>query len=65
MTSGTVATGSAQEKVRGLSISRRGYSTRRDRRAPREITPTTVRRHISDLVDKLGLRDRSALTTRT
>jgi DNA-binding NarL/FixJ family response regulator len=30
-----------------------------------EITPTTVRRHISDLVHKPGLEDRAALTTRT
>jgi predicted ArsR family transcriptional regulator len=30
-----------------------------------EITPTTVRRHISDLVHKAWPEDRSALTTRT
>ena len=47
-----------------LCTLRRGYSTATI--AERlEITPTTVRRHISDLVDKLGLEDRSALTTRT
>lgn len=43
-----------------LSLLRRGYSTA----AIAErlgITPTTVRRHISDLVHKLGVEDRSAL----
>jgi DNA-binding NarL/FixJ family response regulator len=43
-----------------LSMLRRGYSTA----AIAEhmgITPTTVRRHISDLVHKLGVEDRSAL----
>jgi two-component system, NarL family, response regulator LiaR len=44
-----------------LSLLRRGHSTA----AIAErlgITPTTVRRHISDLVHKLGVEDRSALT---
>ena len=44
-----------------LGMLRRGYSTA----AIAErlgITPTTVRRHISDLVHKLGVEDRSALT---
>jgi DNA-binding NarL/FixJ family response regulator len=44
-----------------LSMLRRGYSTA----AIAErlgITPTTVRRHISELVDKLGVKNRSALT---
>ena len=44
-----------------LKLLHRGYSTT----AIAErlgITPTTVRRHISDLVHKLGVKDRSALT---
>jgi DNA-binding NarL/FixJ family response regulator len=47
-----------------LNMLRRGYSTA----AIAEklgITPTTVRRHISDLVHKLGVEDRSALTRLT
>ncbi len=47
-----------------LSMLRRGYSTA----AIAEklgITPITVRRHISDLVHKLGVEDRSALTRLT
>jgi DNA-binding NarL/FixJ family response regulator len=47
-----------------LNMLRRGYSTA----AMAErlgITPTTVRRHISDLVHKLGVEDRSALTRLT
>jgi hypothetical protein len=64
MTSGTVATGSAQEKVR---CSARCDAVTPPPRSPsaKRSHPTTVRRHISDLVDKLGLEDRSALTTRT
>jgi two-component system, NarL family, response regulator LiaR len=44
-----------------LGMLRRGYSTAviAERLG---ITPTTVRRHISDLVHKLGVEDRSALT---
>jgi DNA-binding NarL/FixJ family response regulator len=47
-----------------LSMLRRGYSTAAiaERMG---ITPTTVRRHISDLVHKLGVEDRSALARRT
>jgi DNA-binding NarL/FixJ family response regulator len=47
-----------------LSMLRRGYSTAAiaERMG---ITPTTVRRHISDLVHKLGVEDRSALTRLT
>jgi DNA-binding NarL/FixJ family response regulator len=43
-----------------LSMVRRGHSTAAiaDHMG---ITPTTVRRHISDLVHKLGVEDRSAL----
>jgi DNA-binding NarL/FixJ family response regulator len=47
-----------------LSMLRRGFSTA----AIAErlgITPTTVRRHISDLVHKLGVKDRSGLTRLT
>jgi DNA-binding NarL/FixJ family response regulator len=47
-----------------LGMLRRGHSTA----AIAEhlgITPTTVRRHISDLVHKLGVEDRSALTRLT
>jgi DNA-binding NarL/FixJ family response regulator len=54
---------SARE-VQVLSMLRRGSSTA----AIAEhlgITPTTVRRHISDLVHKLGVEDRSALTRLT
>jgi DNA-binding NarL/FixJ family response regulator len=51
-------------EVQVLSMLRRGYSTAAiaERMG---ITPTTVRRHISDLVHKLGVEDRSALTRRT
>ena len=47
-----------------LSMLRRGYSTAAiaERMG---ITPTTVRRHVSDLVHKLGVEDRSALTRLT
>lgn len=43
-----------------LGMLRRGHTTARI--AERlEITPVTVRRHISDLVHKLGVENRSAL----
>jgi DNA-binding NarL/FixJ family response regulator len=44
-----------------LSMLRRGYPTA-EIAEHLGITPTTVRRHISDLVHKLGVEDRSALT---
>jgi len=44
-----------------LSLMRRGYSTAVIAEHM-GITPTTVRRHISDLVSKLGVKDRAALT---
>ena len=63
MTSGTAATGSAQETARCQACLRGGYSAAVI--AERlEITATTVRRHVSGLVHELGLEDRSALTTR-
>ena len=69
---GTEATGGTvgprrraqREERQVLSMLRRGYSTA----AIAEhlgITPTTVRRHISDLVHKLGVEDRAALTRLT
>jgi len=48
-----------QSQVRGML--RRGHTTAEI--AERlEIAPVTVRRHISELVYKLGVEDRSALT---
>jgi DNA-binding NarL/FixJ family response regulator len=51
-------------EVQVLRMLRRGYSTVAIA-GHLGITPTTVRRHISDLVHKLGVEDRSALTRRT
>jgi DNA-binding NarL/FixJ family response regulator len=47
-----------------LSMLRRGCSTAAIAERM-EITPTTAHRHISDLVHKLGVEDRSALTRMT
>jgi DNA-binding NarL/FixJ family response regulator len=60
---GAGADGLTPREAQVLGMLRRGHSTAAI--AERlEIAPVTVRRHISDLVHKLGVADRSALIAR-